>query len=156
MRWDFRSESCFSSGLGYPGPAVVGELCSDGGKWHWLLLFMFLNLPLHIWLSLLYNWTCYLSLKPVPPVSLVIWTSWESSCLCEPCCDRPPESQTVSGYGRGSVAPALPWAESYRLEEGWCVPSGPSEGLSQTRCWGRGVSHLQAWLWWISWELSCL
>lgn len=69
------------------------------------------HVPLHIWLSLLYNWTCYLSLKPVPPASLVIWTSWESSCLCEPCCDRPPESQTVSGYGRGSVAPALPWAE---------------------------------------------
>jgi hypothetical protein len=27
--------------LGYPGLAVVGELGSDGAKWHWFLLLMF-------------------------------------------------------------------------------------------------------------------
>jgi hypothetical protein len=32
--------------------AVVGELGSDGAKWHWFLLLIFLSLPLAIWLSL--------------------------------------------------------------------------------------------------------
>jgi hypothetical protein len=31
-RSDFRSESCFSGVLGYPGFAMVGELGSDYGK----------------------------------------------------------------------------------------------------------------------------
>jgi hypothetical protein len=34
MRSDFRSESCFSGVLGFPGLAVVGELGSDGVKLH--------------------------------------------------------------------------------------------------------------------------
>ena len=29
MRSDFRSKSCFSSGMVYPGFAMVGELCFD-------------------------------------------------------------------------------------------------------------------------------
>jgi hypothetical protein len=32
MRCDFKSESCFSSVLGYSGLAVVGELGSDDAK----------------------------------------------------------------------------------------------------------------------------
>jgi hypothetical protein len=52
MRWDFRSESCFSGVLGYPGLAVVGELGSNGTKQHWLLLLIFLYSPSAIWLSL--------------------------------------------------------------------------------------------------------
>ena len=30
MKYDFKSSSCFSGVLGYPGLAVVGELGSDG------------------------------------------------------------------------------------------------------------------------------
>jgi hypothetical protein len=52
MKWDFRAESCFSSVLGYPGLALVGELGSDDPKWHWFPMLMFLHLPLSIWLSL--------------------------------------------------------------------------------------------------------
>jgi hypothetical protein len=43
MRWDFRSDSCFSGVLGYPGFAVVGKLGSDGAKWHWFLLLMLVS-----------------------------------------------------------------------------------------------------------------
>jgi hypothetical protein len=32
MRGEFRSESCFSGVLGYPGLAMVGELRSDDAK----------------------------------------------------------------------------------------------------------------------------
>jgi hypothetical protein len=32
MRPDFRSESCFSSVMVFPGLAMVGELCSDDAK----------------------------------------------------------------------------------------------------------------------------
>jgi hypothetical protein len=39
--------------LGNPELAVMGELGSNGAKWHWYLLLMFLSLPLAIWLSLL-------------------------------------------------------------------------------------------------------
>ena len=35
MRWDFRSLSCFSGMLSYPGLAVVVQLGSDGAKLHW-------------------------------------------------------------------------------------------------------------------------
>jgi hypothetical protein len=52
MRCDFKSESCFSSVLGYPRLAMVGELSSDDAKYPWFLLLMFLPLPLAIWLSL--------------------------------------------------------------------------------------------------------
>lgn len=38
--------------LGYPGLAVVGVLGSDGVSLDWLLLIMFVSLPLAIWLSL--------------------------------------------------------------------------------------------------------
>ena len=38
--------------LGYSGLAVVGDLSSDSVILHWLLLIMFLHLPLAIWLSL--------------------------------------------------------------------------------------------------------
>jgi hypothetical protein len=52
MRPDFRSVSSFSDVLWYSGIAVVEKLDSYGAKTHWLLLLMFLNLPLTIWLSL--------------------------------------------------------------------------------------------------------
>ena len=32
MIYDFKSESCFSGVLGYPGFTVVGELLSDDAK----------------------------------------------------------------------------------------------------------------------------
>ena len=47
-RWGFRSESCFSGVLGYPGLAVVQELGSGGADLYWLLPFLFLYLPLVI------------------------------------------------------------------------------------------------------------
>ena len=51
MRCDFKSKSCFSGVLQYPGLAVVGELGSDGAMLPWFLLVMFLCLPFAIWLS---------------------------------------------------------------------------------------------------------
>jgi hypothetical protein len=48
MRCYFKSESCFSSVLGYPGLSLVGQLGSDDAKWPWFLLLMFLRLPLAI------------------------------------------------------------------------------------------------------------
>jgi hypothetical protein len=41
MRYDFKSESCFSGVVGYPGLTVVGVLCSDDAKWSWFLLVRF-------------------------------------------------------------------------------------------------------------------
>ena len=52
MRCGFKSESCFSGVLGYPGLAVLGELGSDEAKQTWFVSFMFLPLSLAIWLSL--------------------------------------------------------------------------------------------------------
>ena len=51
MGCDYKSRSCFSGVLGYPGLAVVGELGSDGAMLPWFLLVMFLHLPFAIWLS---------------------------------------------------------------------------------------------------------
>ena len=52
MTSDFKSKSCFSGVLGYPGLAIVGELGSDAAIMPWFLLVMFLPLPLAIWFSL--------------------------------------------------------------------------------------------------------
>jgi hypothetical protein len=52
MRYNFKSESCFSGVLGYSGLAVVGVVCSDGAQWSWFLLVRFLHLPFAIWKSL--------------------------------------------------------------------------------------------------------
>ena len=52
MRYDFKSESCFSGVLGYPGLAEVGVLGSGDGEWSWFLLVRFLCLPFTIWKSL--------------------------------------------------------------------------------------------------------
>ena len=52
MKCDFKTRSCFSGLLGYPGLAVVGELGSDGTMLPWFLLVVFLHLPFVIWLSL--------------------------------------------------------------------------------------------------------
>jgi hypothetical protein len=49
MRYDFKSESCFSGVLGYSGLANVGVLGSDDGEWSWFLLVRFLHLPFAIW-----------------------------------------------------------------------------------------------------------
>ena len=37
MRYDFKSKSCFSCMLGYPGLAEVGMLGSDDGEQSWFL-----------------------------------------------------------------------------------------------------------------------
>ena len=54
IRCDFKTESCFSAVLGYPGLAVVEELSSVDAKLPWFQLLMFLTLPLTIWLSLVF------------------------------------------------------------------------------------------------------
>ena len=54
---------------GYPVPAVVRELDSDNAETHWLLLLMFLPLPLAIWLSLVLIGLS-ISLWRVPHMSL--------------------------------------------------------------------------------------
>jgi hypothetical protein len=41
----FRSESCFSSVMVYPGVAIVGGLGSEDAKQPWFLLLLFLCLP---------------------------------------------------------------------------------------------------------------
>ena len=52
MRYDFKSKSCFSVVLGYPGLIVVGILGSDDAQWSWFLLVRFLRLLFAIWKSL--------------------------------------------------------------------------------------------------------
>jgi hypothetical protein len=49
MRYDFKSESCFSSVLGYPGLILLGVLGSDDAEWSWFLLVRFLCLLFAIW-----------------------------------------------------------------------------------------------------------
>jgi hypothetical protein len=49
MRYGFKSESCFSGVLGYPGLAEMGVLGSDDSQWFWFLLVSFLPLPFAIW-----------------------------------------------------------------------------------------------------------
>jgi hypothetical protein len=46
MRSDFRSMSCFSGVMVYPGLAMVVEFGSDDAKYPWFLLLLFLPLPL--------------------------------------------------------------------------------------------------------------
>lgn len=54
---------------------MVGELNSDGAKWHWFLLHMFLALPLTNWLSQVITglafsgWICLCC----EPVNLVVF-----------------------------------------------------------------------------------
>jgi hypothetical protein len=52
QRYDFKSESCISGVLGYPGLAELGVLGSDDGEWSWFLLVRFLYLLFTIWYSL--------------------------------------------------------------------------------------------------------
>jgi hypothetical protein len=49
MRYDFKSESCFSGVLGYSGLTLVGILGSSYAEWSWFLLVRFLYLPFAIW-----------------------------------------------------------------------------------------------------------
>jgi hypothetical protein len=73
MRYDFKSSSCFSGVLGYPG-LVVGILGSDDTQCSWFLLVRFLCLPLAIWKFLV------LMFK----LSLVgAWSSCDSFSLCQ-------------------------------------------------------------------------
>jgi len=52
LSFDFKSKSCFSGLLGYPGLAVVGELGSDGVKRPWfLLLRIFALASCHLFIS---------------------------------------------------------------------------------------------------------
>ena len=46
MTSDFKSNSCFSGMLEYPGFADVGEMGSDAAVMPWFLLVMLLHLPL--------------------------------------------------------------------------------------------------------------
>ena len=41
MKYDFKSESCFSGVLGYLGLTVVGALGSDDARHYWFLLLRF-------------------------------------------------------------------------------------------------------------------
>jgi hypothetical protein len=52
MRYDFKSEFCFSGVLGYPGLAEVGELGSDDGEWSWFLLVRFFFFFFHFLLGI--------------------------------------------------------------------------------------------------------
>jgi hypothetical protein len=52
MRCGFKSKSCFSDMLGYPGLAGVRELGSNDAKKSWFLLVSFLFLPFTTWLFL--------------------------------------------------------------------------------------------------------
>jgi hypothetical protein len=52
MRYDFKSESCFSSVLAYPGLTVVVVLGTDDAEWSWFLFIRFLHLSFTIWQSL--------------------------------------------------------------------------------------------------------
>jgi hypothetical protein len=49
MRYDFKSESCFSGVFGHPELAVVGVLGSDDAEWSWFLLLRVFHLPFVIW-----------------------------------------------------------------------------------------------------------
>jgi hypothetical protein len=51
MRYDFKSESCFSGVLGYPGMSEVGLLGSDDGEWCWFLLdsYVCLSPSVYLW-----------------------------------------------------------------------------------------------------------
>ena len=60
MRYDFKSESCFSGMLGYPGLAVVCVLGSDDAQCFWFLLVRFLRLPFAIWISLVLMFKLFL------------------------------------------------------------------------------------------------
>jgi hypothetical protein len=63
--------------LGYSGLAVIGELGSDGVILYWLLLIMFLCLPLAIWMSLV------LAARVNPGSSKLLknWLSWIAAVL---------------------------------------------------------------------------
>jgi hypothetical protein len=41
MRYDFKSKSCSSGMLEYPGLTLVGTLGSDDAEWSWFLLVIF-------------------------------------------------------------------------------------------------------------------
>ena len=49
MRYDLKSESCFSGVLGYPGLIVVCVLGSYDAEWSWFLLVIFIQLSFAIW-----------------------------------------------------------------------------------------------------------
>jgi hypothetical protein len=49
MIYYFKTKSCFSGVLGYPGLSVVGILSSDDAQSSWFLLVRFLHLPFAIW-----------------------------------------------------------------------------------------------------------
>jgi hypothetical protein len=49
MRYDFKSESCFSCVVGNPELTVVGVLGSNEAEWSSFLLIRFLCLPFAIW-----------------------------------------------------------------------------------------------------------
>jgi hypothetical protein len=49
MRYDFRSDFCFSGVLGYLGLEVVDILGSDDAQWSWILLARFFRLPFANW-----------------------------------------------------------------------------------------------------------
>jgi hypothetical protein len=77
MRCDFKSESCFSGVLRYPGLAVVGELGSDDAKWPYFLLFLYL--PFTIWLFVVLAGLAFSPGKPV----LSKWNLGMESCVTQ-------------------------------------------------------------------------
>jgi hypothetical protein len=73
MRYDFKSKSCFSGVLGYPGLSELGVLSSDDGE-SWFLLVRFLHLPFYLVISGVSCYSC-LCLGLVPPVILLVSVS---------------------------------------------------------------------------------
>ena len=65
VRSDFRSKSCFSCVIVYPGLAMLGELDSDGTEFLWVLLHMIL-LNIFLYMGFTKAWA------PVPVFAIVI------------------------------------------------------------------------------------
>jgi hypothetical protein len=101
--------------LRHPGLAVVGEVGSHGVKVYWLLLLMFLGLPLAIWLSLVLTGLS-VSVCSLPPVSL--------GCL------RSPGRPSDCGVFRGAdmLLMICPGRRS-RLERRWSSSRGNESGV---------------------------
>ena len=78
MRYDFKSESCFSGVLGYPGLAVVGVLGSDDAEWSWFVSKILRFAFHHLVISGVRCSSC-LWLELVPPVILLASVSTPGS-----------------------------------------------------------------------------
>jgi hypothetical protein len=60
MRYDFKSATCFSGVLGYPGLVVLGIVGSDDAQCSWFLLVRF--------------YFCYLEMSGVNVQAVAVWS----------------------------------------------------------------------------------